>query len=407
LFFISLQSKIDPGVTTYIRTRQFHSDFWFRISDFTFPPLHVNLFRQTGAFRMASSTDAAIDLQNVTKIYRKNVHALQGISISVQRGEVFGLLGPNGAGKSTLIKIMMTVVRATNAQGTILGRPVGDKPTLARVGYLPEHHRFPRYLTGRQTLEFFGALSGVNRSDRKRRAAELVETVGMTTWADKKVGEYSKGMMQRIGLAQALINDPDLVLLDEPTDGVDPLGRRDIREVLLRMRDLGKSIFVNSHLLSELEMICDRVAILVGGQVARQGRIEELNAARQRYEIEIVAVPTDPNALQKALAGLFTAAGDAIPPIVRGTLHDGTSIEIIGSLVRLGTVDPAAIQKILDAIRSTGIIIRRVQSVRPTLEDLYMDAVIDPVTGVAAGAGASLKPPPLRAFPVKAGPPAL
>src|SRR5271155_3782830 len=183
-------------------------------------------------------TEAAIDLSHVTKIYRRRVHALQDISLSVNRGEVFGLLGPNGAGKSTLIKIMMTVVRPTNAEGTILGHDVGHKPTLARVGYLPEHHRFPRYLTGRQTLEFFAALSGVDRPTRKRRSAELVEAVGMTAWADRKVADYSKGMMQRIGLAQALVNDPDLVLLDEPTDGVDPVGRRDIRDVLTRMRGL-------------------------------------------------------------------------------------------------------------------------------------------------------------------------
>jgi ABC-2 type transport system ATP-binding protein len=350
---------------------------------------------------MASSTDAAIELKNVTKIYRKRVHALQGISLSVNRGEVFGLLGPNGAGKSTLIKIMMTVVRPTNAEGTILGQKVGHKPTLARVGYLPEHHRFPRYLTGRQTLEFFAAVTGVDRPTRKRRAAELVETVGMTAWADKKVGEYSKGMMQRIGLAQALVNDPDLVLLDEPTDGVDPVGRRDIREVLLRMRDIGKTVFVNSHLLSELEMMCDRVAILVGGQVARQGRIEELNAAKQRYEIEIVGVPNDAGALARSLAGLIAPAVGSMPPIVRGALADGVAIEIIGETVRISTMDPAAIQSVVDTLRSRGLTIRRVQPVRPSLEDLYMDAVIDPTTGRAAAAGASLRPPPLRAFPVK------
>ena len=177
--------------------------------------------------------DWAIDLRNVAKVYKGRVHALQGIDMRVRRGEVFGLLGPNGAGKSTLVKIMMTVVRPTRADGTILGQPVGDKPTLARVGYLPENHRFPRYLTGRQTLEFFGALAKVDRPTRKRRAAELLDAVGMTDWGDRKVSTYSKGMMQRVGLAQALVNDPDLVVLDEPTDGVDPVGRREIRDVLL------------------------------------------------------------------------------------------------------------------------------------------------------------------------------
>src|SRR3954468_20784505 len=196
-----------------------------------------------------TSTDLAIDLRHVAKVYRGRVHALQGIEMRVRRGEVFGLLGPNGAGKSTLVKIIMTVIRPTPADGTLLGPPVGHKPTLARVGYLPENHRFPKYLTGRQTLEFFGGLSNVDRRTARRRADELLSTVGMTDWAKKKVSTYSKGMMQRIGLAQTMMADPDLIVLDEPTDGVDPVGRRDIRDVLLRLREQGKTVFLNSYLL--------------------------------------------------------------------------------------------------------------------------------------------------------------
>src|SRR5690242_6797472 len=235
----------------------------------------------------STTLDFAIDLSGVEKVYRGRVHALRGIDMRVGRGEIFGLLGPNGAGKSTLVKIMMTVVRPTRAEGTILGRPVADKPTLARIGYLPENHRFPRYLTGRQTLEFFAGLAGVPRATRKRRSAELLDVVGMSDWADRLVGTYSKGMMQRVGLAQALAHDPELVLLDEPTDGVDPVGRREIRDVLLSLRRQGKTVFINSHLLSELELVCDRVAILIAGQVARQGTPDELSAAKQRYEIEV------------------------------------------------------------------------------------------------------------------------
>src|SRR3954470_7311203 len=197
----------------------------------------------------------AIDLRDVAKVYKGKVHALQGIDMRVRRGEVFGLLGPNGAGKSTLVKIMMTVIRPTRADGTILGHPVGHKPTLRQVGYLPEQHRFPKYLTGRQTLEFFGALAKVDRPTARKRAGELLATVGMSDWADKKIATYSKGMMQRIGIGQALMSNPDLVVLDEPTDGVDPVGRRDIRDVLGRLREQGKTVFVNSHLLQELEMI--------------------------------------------------------------------------------------------------------------------------------------------------------
>src|SRR5437899_537874 len=165
-----------------------------------------------------ASDNLAIDLLHVTKVYRGRVMALQGITMRVRRGEVFGLLGPNGAGKSTLVKIMVTVVRPTRAEGFILGKPVGHKGTLAKVGYLPENHRFPRYLTGRQALEFFGALSGVSRAVRKRRTGELLQTVGMAAWADRRVGTYSKGMMQRIGLANAMAHDPELIVRDEPTD---------------------------------------------------------------------------------------------------------------------------------------------------------------------------------------------
>jgi ABC-2 type transport system ATP-binding protein len=321
---------------------------------------------------MKSSDDStAINLQNVSKIYRGRVYALNDISLSINRGEVFGLLGPNGAGKSTLIKIMMTVVRPTHAHGTILGRPVGHKPTLAKVGYLPENHRFPRYLTGRQTLEFFAALAGVDRSTRRRRAGELLELVSMSSWADQKVGSYSKGMMQRVGLAQALVNDPELVLLDEPTDGVDPVGRLDIRNVLLRLRDQGKTVFINSHLLSELEMICGRVAILVAGRVARHGRIHDLTAAGQRYEIEFSHPAGHGDSTILALREYLTDGN-------LGRLPSGIPLEIHGQTVRLATTEPADIQPLLDTARRNGLVIRRIQAVRPSLEELFMEAVAEP-----------------------------
>ncbi len=298
----------------------------------------------------------AIDLRDVAKRYKGRIDALKGITMQVRRGEIFGLLGPNGAGKSTLVKIIMTIVRPTRADGTVLGQPVGHKPTLGRMGYLPENHRFPRYLTGRQVIEFFGALAKVDRPTRRQRAAELIDLVNMTDAADRKVGTYSKGMAQRIGLAQAMINNPDLILLDEPTDGVDPVGRREIRDVLLRLRDEGKTVFINSHLLSELEMISDRVAILVNGQVATQGTIGELTIGKQRYEIEVAAANGD---LAQLLARL---------PIT-------PSFEIKGQMIRVATTDALAIQPILDTLRSGGVIIQRVQSVRPSLDDLFFEAV--------------------------------
>jgi ABC-2 type transport system ATP-binding protein len=311
--------------------------------------------------------DLAINLSNVQKTYRGRVHALRGVDMHVRRGEVFGLLGPNGAGKSTLVKIMMTVVRPTRCGGTILGKPVGHKPTLARVGYLPENHRFPRYLTGRETLDLFGALAKVPRRARRARTDELLDTVGMRDWANRKVSTYSKGMMQRVGLAQALVNDPDLVLLDEPTDGVDPVGRREIRDVLVGLRARDKTVFINSHMLSELEMLCDRVAILVGGALARQGTIDELAITKQYYAIELMN-PIDAATLQT----------------VRASLRDGLAVEHTDNMLQISTTDPNDVQPAVDVLRARGIVIRRIAPVRPSLEDLFLDAV----RGQFQGAGA-------------------
>jgi ABC-2 type transport system ATP-binding protein len=307
---------------------------------------------------MINSSDLAIDLQHVAKVYRGRIHALRGIEMRVRRGEIFGLLGPNGAGKSTLVKIIMTVIRPTRAAGSVLGNPVGHKPTLARVGYLPENHRFPRYLTGRQTLDFFAALAKVPRSVRRKRADELLETVGMSGWGDKRIGTYSKGMMQRVGLAQAMMNQPELILLDEPTDGVDPVGRRDIRDVLVALRDRGTTVFINSHLLSELELVCDRVAILVNGLVARQGTVDELAIAKQYYAIELLA-PLRPDVIAS----------------LRASFREGINVELVDKTVQIGTTDPNEVQPALDALRNAGAVIRRVAPYRPSLEDLFMDAV--------------------------------
>jgi len=319
--------------------------------------------------------ELALDLHGVEKVYRGKVRALRGIDMQVAKGEVFGLLGPNGAGKSTLVKILMTVIRATKASGHMLGSPVGDKATLRRVGYLPEHHRFPEYLTGAQVLDFYAALAGVPRAQRKARAPELLELVGMREWARSKVRSYSKGMRQRIGIAQALMNDPDLVLLDEPTDGVDPVGRRDIRNVLVELKRRGKAVVVNSHLLSELEMVSDRVAILVQGVVASQGTINSLTRDQERYDIEAV-LPAG-TTLEQALG---PGAREALGP--RATL--------LPDLVRLDTSDPQAAQPVIDYLRSRGVVVRSVVPLRPSLEDLFMQAVTDPTTGKALAPGADM-----------------
>ncbi len=355
-------------------------------------------------------TDLALDLKHVAKTYRGKVRALQGIEMGVARGEVFGLLGPNGAGKSTLVKILMTVIRPSECRGTMLGRPVGTKTTLAEVGYLPEHHRFPPYLKGAQVLDFFGAMGGVPRRERRLRTGQLLDIVGMSDWAKKKVGGYSKGMRQRLGIAQALMNDPKLVVLDEPTDGVDPVGRREIRDIVARLRDENRTVFINSHLLSELEMVSDRVAILVQGKVRQQGTLDELTSGQHQYVIEILPPGDDDgralDALRRSLPGEVRErpphalpAGDPgqAPPTnidlakrvgFRGALADGTPVEIERSTLRVGTTDPRVVEPMLDALRLNRVTIRSVTPHRPSLEDLFIQAVTDPTTGRALKPGA-------------------
>lgn len=333
----------------------------------------------------------AIDLTNVAKTYRGKVHALRGVDMRVAKGEVFGLLGPNGAGKSTLVKILMTIISPTTAVGSVLGNRVGDKLTLARIGYLPEHHRFPEYLTGAQVLDFYGGLNGVERDVRRKRIPELLELVGMKDWCNQAVKKYSKGMRQRVGIAQALMADPDLIILDEPTDGVDPVGRRDIRELLQHLKQGGKTVFLNSHLLSELEMVCDRVAIMVQGKVVMQGTIDDLTIKQRWYSIE-----TD-DAVRAAAIVASLAAIDwrgelgvngfaNMPEPTAGKIAAGR----MGANVVLWTDQAEAIQSVLDTLRREGLIIKGVHARRPSLEDLFMQAVTDPTTGQALLPGAAM-----------------
>ena len=341
-------------------------------------------------------SDLAIDLRDVAKTYKRKVRALRGIRMEVGRGEIFGLLGPNGAGKTTLVKIMMTVIRPTRAEGTLLGRPMGHKPTLAKVGYLPENHSFPPYFTGRQALEYYAAMAKVNRPTRKRRAAELLKMVGMSGWADARVGTYSKGMQQRVGLAQALVNDPQLIVLDEPTDGLDPVGRREVREVLKGLRDQGKTIFVNSHLLGEVERICDRVAILVEGKVVRQGTVEDLTSRGRYYEIELDGTPA--GGLRAAIRAALpcelrasTARESPVPagalvavPAEKGALRSGETVELDGEVVRIHTDQAAGIQPVIDALRRRDLTIHSVRLIRQSLEDFFIETVAESHNGQSA-----------------------
>lgn len=228
------------------------------------------------------TAEPVIQVKNLKKSYksglfrRRAINALQGADLEVPRGAVYGLLGPNGAGKTTMIKILLGIVRKTSGEATVLGQQAGALDCRKRIGYLPENHRIPRHLTGTTALEYFGCLSGMTTADVRRRSPELLDIVGLKGRESERVSGYSKGMQQRLGLAQALLHQPELIILDEPTDGVDPGGRKDIREVLLRLADDGTTVFLNSHLLQEIELVCESVAILNKGTVLENGRVQDI-----------------------------------------------------------------------------------------------------------------------------------
>src|SRR6266852_9197353 len=241
-------------------------------------------------------TAPAIEVQGLRKRYSARIVALDGVSLAVQPGELFGLLGPNGAGKTTTVKILLGLTRATEGSATVDGRPVSDPESRRRVGYLPEGHKIPGYLTARQTLSIFGRMSGMEKKAIVRRTDELLERVSLSDWRDVRVKKFSKGMTQRLGLACALIHEPKVLLLDEPTDGVDPVGRREIRDLLREeAKANGSAVLLNSHLLSEIELTCDKVAVLRRGKVAAAGTIEELTRRSAKYKM--VAAPVDDSLL--------------------------------------------------------------------------------------------------------------
>jgi len=223
-----------------------------------------------------------VEVSELTKYYpgktfsKDRILALDKVSFTVGEGEIFGLLGPNGAGKTTLVKILLGIVHPTTGTAGLLGKNLSDVKVKSSVGYLPENHKYPQYLSAGQLLEFYGKLSGMNNTEVKKRSEELLKLVDMEKWKTTKIRKYSKGMMQRVGLAQALINNPKLIFLDEPTDGVDPIGRKHIRDVLIELRNQGKTIFLNSHMLSEIEMICDRVVILNKGSLIKEGNVKDI-----------------------------------------------------------------------------------------------------------------------------------
>lgn len=233
---------------------------------------------------------APVEIEHLTKVFRvpmrrERVVAVRDLSLRVEPGEVYGLLGPNGSGKSTTLKIVLGLVPPTRGHTRVFGEDSRLVRSRKDVGFVPENPYFYKFLSGAETVRFFGKLGGLHGAALEARVGELLELVGLTEAAGRRVGSYSKGMLQRIGLAQALVQDPGLLVLDEPTAGVDPVGSREIRDLILELKSRGKTILLCSHLLSQVQEICDRVGILARGALVREGRVEELLSVRDRTEM--------------------------------------------------------------------------------------------------------------------------
>lgn len=321
---------------------------------------------------MNSTSATAIEVNDLRKSYRngllrKSFPALKGVSFQVERGEIFGLLGPNGAGKTTLIKILLGVVRRSGGQATLLGRPAGDRQSRLSVGYLPENLRIAAHHTATTAMEYYGSLSGLGSGEIARRSIELLESVGLADRAKDSIKKYSKGMLQRLGLAQALLHDPDLLILDEPTDGLDPVGRSQVRSVLRQLKDDGKTVFVNSHILQEVEMVCDRVAILDRGEVRAVGTVGELVSGKSEgIDLELEVAGSESN--------IRSALGE------RG-VKDWQVGEQGQQQLSLRVIDQAAVDGVVDDMRRNGVSVVRLSRRRVSLEDAFLSLFAEDTPG--------------------------
>lgn len=319
-----------------------------------------------------------VDVSTLEKRYsgwsllgRKPIDALRGVDLTASGGEVFGLLGPNGAGKTTLIKILLGVVKPTSGNARLFGEPVGSVDARRRVGYLPEALRIDKHHTARSALSYYGRLSGMDRQVITRRADELLDLVGLKDRDREPVSRFSKGMYQRLGLAQALINDPDLLILDEPTDGLDPVGRNEVRCVIDRLREQGKTIFLNSHILAEVEMVCTRVAILAKGKIRGVGTVSELS---QRFSSEsIQCVLAAPEELEWNQMVDHFAAQLAVDSQCLDLREGDDGRYVLDAKLPSQT----QLDQLVDLLRAAGLSILRLEKKRASLEELFMQLVHD------------------------------
>ena len=247
---------------------------------------------------MSPSPDIVVETRNLTKVYRdfwgrQKVRALKALDLTVRRGEVFGLLGPNGSGKTTTMKLLLGLLFPTSGEAIILGKPATDVGKNAKIGYLPEESYLYRFLNAEETLDFYGRLFSMSGAVRRQRVAQLISMVGLESAKKRQLREYSKGMARRLGLAQALINDPELILLDEPTSGLDPIGTRNIKDLILDLKEQGKTVIMSSHLLADVQDVCDRIGILHQGELKELGRVEDLLKVSDQTEYRVSGLSDD------------------------------------------------------------------------------------------------------------------
>ncbi len=301
----------------------------------------------------------AITIEQVTKVYEplwpwhRSSTVLSDVSLSVTKGEIFGFLGHNGAGKTTTMKILLGLLRPTSGRVDVLGAPAGDVATHSRLGYLPEAPYFYDYLTAEEFLEFYGKLAGMSRDAIQSRISILLEQVGLQEAQHRQLRKFSKGMLQRIGLAQALIQDPELVVLDEPMSGLDPMGRKEVRDLILSLREQGKTVFFSTHILSDVEMVCDRVGILAKGKMLALGKVEDLVGEHLDQSIELVC------------DGVIGTQIEPVQRLALRTLQNGTRCLMV-------LPGHECLDEILEALRRAGAKLVSIIPHKGSLEELFV-----------------------------------
>jgi ABC-2 type transport system ATP-binding protein len=310
------------------------------------------------------SISPAIRIEELTKDYavgfwrRRPYRALDRLTLEIEPGEVFGFLGPNGAGKTTTLKLLMQLIYPTSGRAEILGRPVGDIASRLRIGYLPENPSFYDYLTAEELLGYFGQLFGYGPAERRKRVSTLLDRVGIGGERRMQLRKFSKGMTQRVGIAQALLNDPDVVFLDEPMSGLDPLGRRDVRSLILELRDQGRTVFFSSHILADAEALCRRVAVVAGGRLAASGTLTDI-LAFQVHGWELVMANVSPELLDRIA-----------PALQRAT-------EISAGRYALELSLEQRPERVLTELTAAGATLISLNPMRDTLEDFFMKRVAE------------------------------